>query len=202
MPLIRFCPGIFLSTLSLRRATDVIAEITDAQSISIHALLAESDYSQYRHFPQHPHFYPRSPCGERQINRNIANGERKFLSTLSLRRATHNTRFWTIRQEFLSTLSLRRATMDSSRAASCQQHFYPRSPCGERRVHYDNYNLHCVISIHALLAESDGFGYFYIIKITNFYPRSPCGERRVNKISTILITRFLSTLSLRRATHH
>ena len=33
---------------------------------------------------------------------------------------------------FLSTLSLRRAT-----------------------VHYDNYNLHCVISIHALLAESD-----------------------------------------------
>ena len=35
-------------------------------------------------------------------------------------------------REFLSTLSLRRAT-----------------------VHYDNYNLHCVISIHALLAESD-----------------------------------------------
>ena len=34
-------------------------------------------------------------------------------------------------------------------------HFYPRSPCGER-LHYDNYNLHCVeISIHALLAESD-----------------------------------------------
>ena len=22
-------------------------------------------------------------------------------------------------------------------------------------MHYDNYNLHCVISIHALLAESD-----------------------------------------------
>ena len=33
---------------------------------------------------------------------------------------------------FLSTLSLRRAT-----------------------AHYDNYNLHCTISIHALLAESD-----------------------------------------------
>ena len=38
--------------------------------------------------------------------------------------------------------------------ASCLN-FYPRSPCGER-LHYDNYNLHCVeISIHALLAESD-----------------------------------------------
>ena len=34
---------LFLSTLSLRRATDVIAEMTEAQSISIHALLAESD---------------------------------------------------------------------------------------------------------------------------------------------------------------
>ena len=58
--------------------------------------------------------------------------------------------------KFLSTLSLRRAT------------------------HYDNYNLHCVeISIHALLAESDGG------VLLSFFVR---------------IT-FLSTLSLRRATH-
>ena len=78
---------------------------------------------------------------------------------------------------FLSTLSLRRAT-----------------------VHYDNYNLHCVISIHALLAESDGFSYFYIIKITNFYPRSPCGERPITITITCTVWKFLSTLSLRRAT--
>ena len=39
--------GEFLSTLSLRRATDVIAAITEAQSISIHALLAESDLMRY-----------------------------------------------------------------------------------------------------------------------------------------------------------
>ena len=56
--------------------------------------------------------------------------------------------------------------------------FYPRSPCGERRVHYDNYNLHCVISIHALLAESDT-----ILKVYGY------GDNK-----------FLSTLSLRRAT--
>ena len=56
---------------------------------------------------------------------------------------------------FLSTLSLRRAT-----------------------VHYDNYNLHCVISIHALLAESDG---------------------KPNKLAGLKLV-FLSTLSLRRAT--
>ena len=41
------------------------------------------------------------------------------------------------------------------RSCNAKLNFYPRSPCGER-LHYDNYNLHCVeISIHALLAESD-----------------------------------------------
>ena len=79
--------------------------------------------------------------------------------------------------------------------------FYPRSPCGERQrfqaadisarrisihallaesdgIHYDNYNLHCVISIHALLAESDNEISTIRIARENFYPRSPCGERR------------------------
>ena len=42
-------------------------------------------------------------------------------------------------------------------------HFYPRSPCGERRIHYDNFNLHCVISIHALLAESDAIDVFLAV---------------------------------------
>ena len=68
-------------------------------------------------------------------------------------------------------------------------------------MHYDNYNLHCVISIHALLAESDlNFWIFammstrflstlslrratllflvLILFMLNFYPRSPCGERQ------------------------
>ena len=58
---------------------------------------------------------------------------------------------------FLSTLSLRRATVIPSLMGSLPLYFYPRSPCGER-LHFDNYNLHCVeISIHALLAESDTF---------------------------------------------
>ena len=34
------------------------------------------------------------------------------------------------------------------------------------------------ISIHALLAESDGGGMNNCIKAYHFYPRSPCGERR------------------------
>ena len=56
--------------------------------------------------------------------------------------------------------------------------FYPRSPCGERRSHYDNYNLHCTISIHALLAESDSMRIDTDNNFGDFYPRSPCGERR------------------------
>ena len=78
--------------------------------------------------------------------------------------------------------------------------FYPRSPCGERRVGPWPCGPARIISIHALLAESDQE---YIIRnvealiflstlslrratsgisaiLTNlddFYPRSPCGER-------------------------
>ena len=124
------------------------------------------------------YFYPRSPCGERPVTSvarvattvisihallaesdydtsSLMQCQAKFLSTLSLRRATGYGQYCirargisihallaesdvvdTVKLAdpvlFLSTLSLRRAT-----------------------VHYDNYNLHCVISIHALLAESD-----------------------------------------------
>ena len=124
----------------------------------------------------------------------------KFLSTLSLRRATLTLIIGFLGTVFLSTLSLRRAT------------------------HYDNYNLHCVeISIHALLAESDLAGpsgpaflfNFYprspcgerpydgliaSANFCNFYPRSPCGERRHHSENCQARQEFLSTLSLRRAT--
>ena len=38
----------------------------------------------------------------------------------------------------------------------------------------------CEISIHALLAESDGFGPAWLAPGAYFYPRSPCGERLDN----------------------
>ena len=192
---------VFLSTLSLRRATGRTIWYKHRSFISIHALLAESDASRHQKQdgvfgisihallaesdfcttclpPWAPNFYPRSPCGERQIPHRGQNPAPRFLSTLSLRRAT-----------------------DKDQVVKCLAHdFYPRSPCGER-LHYDNYNLHCVeISIHALLAESDAV---FVLQITffdiflstlslrratllyhfcpvgdkHFYPRSPCGER-------------------------
>ena len=58
----------------------------------------------------------------------------KFLSTLSLRRATGGKQsFIRMDRIFLSTLSLRRATIYGYEYNRQVVHFYPRSPCGERR---------------------------------------------------------------------
>ena len=83
---------------------------------------------------------------------------------------------------FLSTLSLRRATITFKDALiQVLFDFYPRSPCGERRiVLVDNIN-DCCISIHALLAESDAPNRRPYHCNRNFYPRSPCGERQQAK---------------------
>ena len=191
----------FLSTLSLRRATLFLLSERRRQAyfyprspcgerlprsllagfpdrISIHALLAESD----------------------TVSRIVVSVRYQFLSTLSLRRATylnfkvhlpimisihallaesdvtmavfiHDTR------KFLSTLSLRRATKADARPSSRCTHFYPRSPCGERRIPWTRSKCRQLISIHALLAESDQFFPPRRDRKHNFYPRSPCGER-------------------------
>ena len=56
---------------------------------------------------------------------------------------------------FLSTLSLRRATSPAAGKRAGCNHFYPRSPCGERQANAVDQILPGHISIHALLAESD-----------------------------------------------
>ena len=103
---------LFLSTLSLRRATSLLCFMIQLPlyfyprspcgerlrsrflfrlflQISIHALLAESD--RPRGSKLHyilGNFYPRSPCGERQMASCGISAPVIFLSTLSLRRAT------------------------------------------------------------------------------------------------------------------
>ena len=128
-----FVNNLFLSTLSLRRATTTLG----AGSVSARD------------------FYPRSPCGERQLVRMLNGPHSKFLSTLSLRRAT------------------------SAR------------PETRRRD---------AISIHALLAESDVLAWCFCGGACDFYPRSPCGERLLLLMLVGGNLKFLSTLSLRRAT--
>ena len=146
---------LFLSTLSLRRATPATEIRFEKINISIHALLAESDYWWSASVP------PGKP----------------FLSTLSLRRATPSDTGSGLIDIFLSTLSLRRATAFFYSLTARRQYFYPRSPCGERLEVVQHRIILLGISIHALLAESDyrcGSGYQ---AGKHFYPRSPCGER-------------------------
>ena len=151
-----FCRSLFLSTLSLRRATRRKRDGAQAGSISIHALLAESDL-----------------CGKATTSLS-----RSFLSTLSLRRATAFCVGAVMQREFLSTLSLRRATVEECANPEDQVDFYPRSPCGERQVERGAFVVISGISIHALLAESDRFRCDLGQHHRHFYPRSPCGERR------------------------
>ena len=80
--------------------------------ISIHALLAESDYWPCVPLVGRAHFYPRSPCGERPVPQTS----------------------YLLPSSFLSTLSLRRATCGCSVRCRYWAYFYPRSPCGERHV--------------------------------------------------------------------
>ena len=152
-----FMMWIFLSTLSLRRATK----------------------GGGLKKPPPFYFYPRSPCGERHdiycigLNKALisihallaesdVNGKNLiicktiFLSTLSLRRAT-KARSKRINRNitFLSTLSLRRATCLGHCQCTLSTYFYPRSPCGERRLPCIINSFTQNISIHALLAESD-----------------------------------------------
>ena len=168
---------VFLSTLSLRRATRLQPWGPGLSGISIHALLAESD----------------GGFGAGSWRLAI------FLSTLSLRRATLSMCSWLCGLLFLSTLSLRRATTVKFKLDFVNQisihallaesdrftphfradgiHFYPRSPCGERLWYHSLFAMQILISIHALLAESDTVTARIIDPTYDFYPRSPCGER-------------------------
>ena len=170
--------------------------------ISIHALLAESDTLPGSAIVTPSlNFYPRSPCGER---RNVC-GHARHGTNISIHallaesdgnvcgHARHGTNISIhallaesdvrglgvkdIFMVFLSTLSLRRATVAVVGGA-----------------------VGVEISIHALLAESDAFRPQAPCSFADFYPRSPCGERLRSSVVMLHLKRFLSTLSLRRAT--
>ena len=146
---------LFLSTLSLRRATMPALSRRYSTTISIHALLAESDplKNAITAVPQQisihallaesdlrpcfsrsflSNFYPRSPCGERPYGR---------INDIS-------------RLIFLSTLSLRRATAEAANNRAEQQiSIHALLAESDRKGLAIRWNT--CISIHALLAESD-----------------------------------------------
>ena len=125
--------------------------------ISIHALLAESDA------------WPAASYATGQI----------FLSTLSLRRATIPCNIiLTYILLFLSTLSLRRATAGPGQRSGYQRNFYPRSPCGERRI--------------KVTIREPAQQFLSTLSLRRATRRAGRGGKQLQ--------RFLSTLSLRRAT--
>ena len=150
--------------------------MTEAQSISIHALLAESDHPN---MSDHPHntISIHALLAESDIAGRITLNGTKFLSTLSLRRATVDTVKLTNAMLFLSTLSLRRATRKLPMREPTALHFYPRSPCGERQVD--------------TLILTDAMRFLSTLSL-----------RRATVVDNIIFVpgQFLSTLSLRRAT--
>ena len=167
---------IFLSTLSLRRATCHI-------SVPCGACW---------------HFYPRSPCGERLLGLGHSFRHNTFLSTLSLRRATgHLLKRYRNMLLFLSTLSLRRATIMTTIICTALKFL---STLSLRRATLGAlWVLLTQIFLSTLsLRRATGLRFFFDVSlflstlslrratlkkfplmctIKHFYPRSPCGER-------------------------
>ena len=173
---------------------------------------------------QYLYFYPRSPCGERRpMIPTTPPAKRISIHALLAESDPVAAHFGRRKLKFLSTLSLRRATSSAQFVGADSGYFYPRSPCGERLWYTVVGGVNHAISIHALLAESDAsirrfcssarlfLSTLSLRRATlhsawqhrrwwYFYPRSPCGERPLFWGYIESVMRFLSTLSLRRAT--
>ena len=218
-------PGlVFLSTLSLRRATSLFCHCWNSFGISIHALLAESDVAKSLAQGRDILFLSTLSLRRATSPDGSSGRQEEFLSTLSLRRATKRLKLiWRYLTPFLSTLSLRRATWhlhcvfifagisihallaESDMRMMCPLlHVLPfLSTLSLRRATLALSALGgttILISIHALLAESDRKWPKHRTQTQNFYPRSPCGERHAINGCNSDFEGFLSTLSLRRAT--
>ena len=153
---------------------------TVTELISIHALLAESDEPPRVIREPATNFYPRSPCGERQTLVILPKELNDFYPR--------------------SPCGERPNNLLTSVVSSAD--FYPRSPCGERRSARPETRRRDVISIHALLAESDAR------RDSRQQPAGISIHALLAESDLILPIRrpgnalFLSTLSLRRATVH
>ena len=166
---------------------------TTVDTISIHALLAESDSIALLIQPiRRLDFYPRSPCGERPAQKNL-----KCLCLLisihALLAESDRTNLDKFHKDltFLSTLSLRRATLAVSAVLQLIPLISIHALLAESDLALDQYlNEQEIISIHALLAESDQAGLRRLSPKLYFYPRSPCGERPHSRLFAWITQNF------------
>ena len=172
---------LFLSTLSLRRATRVseTLEPRQYQFLSTLSLRRATTVPRGRHIVN-TNFYPRSPCGERQAANSLADTPPQ--------------------------ISIHALLAESDSHQACSGNQQPAISIHALLAESDGvFNLFAnpgsTISIHALLAESDlqlkppiqahrqflstlslrratsSFRFLWC-RFCDFYPRSPCGERR------------------------
>ena len=150
-------------------------------TISIHALLAESDVGVCKSNPATADFYPRSPCGERpDMEVSYSKGIKISIHALLAESDNISHFFKPNKSNFYPRSPCGERPRRHRGNDRCPIHFYPRSPCGERLAGDVWACRWPDISIHALLAESD----------------------RLSIAFKVIICLFLSTLSLRRATAH
>ena len=134
-----------------------LVPLSDPPSISIHALLAESD---------------RCPC---YVPHRI-----RLISIHAL---------------------LAESDPNTTRCRVIRSYFYPRSPCGERRIFHVRSFTSKDISIHALLAESDVAFRVFKSNCFSISIHALLAESDIKKPDVSVVEyKFLSTLSLRRAT--
>ena len=168
----------FLSTLSLRRATETPRrQPHSTQFLSTLSLRRATCYS-LRHSTSRWYFYPRSPCGER------------------LRDALQDLRRVPISIHAL----LAESDQQKCRDGKAHINFYPRSPCGERHQPQKRHLPAGYFYPRSPCGERPQWRTL-ASGMYDFYPRSPCGERRHGVGFAKIDLAFLSTLSLRRATY-
>ena len=168
---------VFLSTLSLRRATGIIG-VFQAVEVNFYPRSPCGERPGAERLPPPRwYFYPRSPCGERLEYDPDDNIFVDFYprSPCGERRHEYAAGVQTI--QFLSTLSLRRATV----------HLLPRAGG-------------VAISIHALLAESDQAVAVTGGQTAKFLSTLSLRRATLDFSYILHLQAFLSTLSLRRAT--
>ena len=123
---------LFLSTLSLRRATHFVsAALASKEFLSTLSLRRATEPPGVIREPA-TDFYPRSPCGERRNILKTSQYSMYFYPRSPCGERRHKT------AKLIININ-----------------FYPRSPCGERQRANSLADTPPQISIHALLAESD-----------------------------------------------
>ena len=146
----------FLSTLSLRRATDMAILGKEAKKFLSTLSLRRATLCAHRLRPGSGHFYPRSPCGERPFTYWIAESNQNFYPRSPCGERPKSGDTW----DMIAKISIHALLAESDS-------WTVQIPCRPG------------ISIHALLAESDFGSRIPFGKAPYFYPRSPCGERPV-----------------------